>query len=200
MPQVLIQLYRAGRELTSCILRSLPTKCSTATASNLVYKDYIPRSIQSLVAFLPAVPGFSYSGARNPPEVKLPLITSENFYTYALPFFNKSPILYIGDSTVYTHKDTHEHLQSQHTDIFTQTHRTAHICQTHQYHTHTCIHTNTHERLQSPHTPIVTQTHSSHIHMHTHVHTHLHKNTYMHTKTHAADIASEPRLPLRTGA
>ena len=35
---------------------------------------YIPRSIQSLVAFLPAVPGFSCSGSRNPPEVKLPFI------------------------------------------------------------------------------------------------------------------------------
>ena len=68
-------LYRAGRELTSRILLSLPTKRGTAAAYNLVYDDYIPRSIQSLVAFLPAVPGFSCSGARNLPEVKLPLIT-----------------------------------------------------------------------------------------------------------------------------
>ena len=45
--------------LTSCILRSLPTKRSTAAAYNLVYEDYIPRSIQSLVAFLPVVPAFS---------------------------------------------------------------------------------------------------------------------------------------------
>ena len=51
--QVLVHLYRVERELTSHILPCLPTKRGTAAA------DYIPRSIQSLVAFLPAVPAFS---------------------------------------------------------------------------------------------------------------------------------------------
>ena len=74
MLQVLIHLYRAGRELTSRMLRSLPTKRGTAGAYNVVYQDYIPRSIQLLVSFSPAVPGFSCSGARNLPEVKLLVI------------------------------------------------------------------------------------------------------------------------------
>ena len=71
-------VYRAGHDLAD-LLHTAASTHETRHGISLKLgrseQDYIRRSIQSLVAFLPVVPGFSCSGSRNPPEVKLPLIT-----------------------------------------------------------------------------------------------------------------------------